>query len=386
VVAYELLYRTPGTVEAVVQDPIQATARVVIGAALDIGLTRLVGNRPAWINFSAEMLVSWSQPPLHPERMVIEVLEGGELTEELLQSLRRLRESGYRIALDDYDIRTESEQLLQYADYVKVDVRNHTRAELADSVRALRRHRFWLVAEKIETPEELAHCRSLGFDLFQGYFLGKPKTVQVQRTPEPRLTILELIVRLTGEDITAEEIEKLIQRDVGLSYRILRCINSSFFQVPRQISSIREAILLLGLDELRKLCWLILLAGLDGQPVYVCIESLLRARMCEDLCKRAGRQGSESYFMTGMLSRLDVFLGVPMSAAIDMLPLHDAVVGALLRREGDLGAALRCAENFERGSWSDLRFADLGPAEISAAYLQAAEWADRTWQGFRRGG
>jgi EAL and modified HD-GYP domain-containing signal transduction protein len=384
VVAYELLYRTEGASRALVDNPVRATAQVVVSATLDIGFTHLVGDRPAYINFPTELLTSAFQPPLGPERMVIEVLEGAAPTGDLLQSLRDLRRQGYRIALDDYDIRTESMLLLEHADIVKVDVREHSPAELAASVRALRQYPLRLVAEKVETREELEHCRALGFELFQGYFLQKPQLARAWRAPSGRLTILDLIVRLNDAGSSLEQIEKAICNDVGLSYRILRCINSSYFGVPREVSSIREAVLMLGLAELHKLCWVMLLAGLDGQPADLCIQSLQRARMCEALCEQAGLAGRESYFMTGMLSMLDVFLRLPMARALDMLPLQPAVRAALLGRQGDLGAALRCAESYERGAWEALLFRDLSASQMAAAYLKATEWADQTWLALRR--
>jgi EAL and modified HD-GYP domain-containing signal transduction protein len=386
VVAYELLYRTPGELRALVDEPTRATAQVMVNAALDIGIGNLVGSHAAYINFPPELIGRRYQPLLPPERVVIEVLEGSDPGEELLLGLRQLRAMGYRIALDDYDIRRESQLLLEYADIVKVDVREHSPAELAASVAALSRHPVRLVAEKIETREELAYCRKLGFHLFQGYFLQKPEIVRAKRVPCDQQSALDLIMRLSDATASVESIERAIRRDVGLSCRILRCVNSSYFLLPRKVSSIRESVMLLGLGELQKLGWLMLLAGLAGQPTYLCIQSLLRARMCEALCQRAQLPGADSYFMTGMLSMLDVFSGQPMLAALETLPLHHTVRDALLLRAGDLGAALHCVESYERGAWEQLRFRELGSAEIAACYVRATEWADATWRGFRGGG
>jgi len=385
VVAYELLYRTPGALQALVEDPAGATLQVMASAALDIGFSHLVADHAAYINFPPELLTRQIHPPLNPERVVIEVLEGCTPAEELLQGLRHLREQGYRVALDDYDVQRESHLLLQHADIVKVDVREHSPAELAASVSVLRRYPVRLVAEKVETHEELAHCRALGFDLFQGYFLQQPQIIQARRIPSDQRAALDLVTRLNDPDASIDQIEQAISRDVGLSCRILRCINSSYFRMPRPVSSIREAILLLGMGELRRLGWLMLVTGIAGHPGYLCVQSLQRARMCETLCQQAQLPGSESYFMTGMLSMLNVFLGLPMQQALEALPLHEAVRAALLRREGELGAALRCAENYERGAWEELRFRDLTTAEIAACYLRATEWADSTWLDFQGG-
>lgn len=384
VVAYELLYRSRGATQARFDDPVLATAQVLVGATLDIGLARLVGSCPAYINFPPELLLSRDLPPLSPERVVVEVLEGSVPDDRLMESLGRLRALGHLVALDDFDVRTADLRLLEQADIVKIDVQQHSRAELEMAVQRLRRYPVRLVAEKIETREELELCRSLGFDLFQGYFLQKPELMRARRASCPRLSVLELVIQMSEPEVLAEELERTICRDVGLSYRILRCINSSYFGIRREVASIRQAVVLLGLGELQKLCWLLLMAGLDRQPSYVCVQSLQRARMCESLSNRAGMASGELYFMVGMLSTLDVLLQQNMEEAIAALPVTGEVRRALLAREGDLGAALCCAEAFERCAWDQAQFLDLPAEQIVGAYVDAAEWADSTWATFLR--
>lgn len=377
--AYELLYRTPGSSTARITNQALATAEVVISATLDIGFNRLVGPHPAFINFPAELLISGFRPPLRPERVVIEVLEGARPDPGLLQSLDLLRAQGYRIALDDFDIRTGSMPLLAHTDIVKVDIREHTPDALAESVRALRRHPVQLVAEKIETVEEWEHCLALGFDLFQGYLLQRPQNVEARRAPTARAAVLQLVVRLNDPGLSLDDIEQAIRRDVGMSYRLLRCINSSYFGMRREVGSIREAVTLLGVGEVQKLCWLMLLSGLDDQPAYLCVHALQRARMCEALCLAAGLPGSEAYFMTGMLSMLDELLGESLPEAIGTLPVGNQIMEALLQRRGDMGLALCCVERYERGDWDSLQFHNLPPERILDTYLQATEWADATF-------
>lgn len=375
VTAYELLYRA-GEDRANVTDAIQATAQVLTGATLDIGLTRLVGELPAFINFPADLITSSLDLPLAPERIVIEVLEGAIPGTLLLNGLMRLRAAGYRIALDDFDIRTEGIELLDYADIVKVDIQQHSPAALAQSVSELRRHRLQLIAEKVETGEELQRCKELGFDLFQGYFLQRPETFSGRRAPSSRLAALELILSLDEARVSAEQVELCIARDVGLSYRLLRCINSSYYRRPREVASIRQAILLLGYEELRKICSIILLTSLNDRPAYVAVQALTRAKMCESLSLKAGRPGSEGYFMTGLLSLADVFLGMPIEECVQQLPLSEPVRKALLCQAGPMGSALHCVLAHERGIWEQSTFDELSELDVAVSYADAIEWAD----------
>lgn len=376
VIAYELLYRTEGEDRAVVQDAVQATAQVLAGATLDIGFKELVGDAPAFVNFPTELLESRMQLPLDPSKIVIEVLEGAVPNQTLLDGLMWFRKEGYRIALDDFDVRTERMELLDYADIVKVDVQQHSPQALIESVRILRKTRLQLVAEKIENSEELAHCKELGFDLFQGYFLQRPETFSERRAPTSRLAALELVLSLEETRISAEQVESCIARDVGLSYRLLRCINSSYYRTPREVSSIRQAILLLGYEELRRICSVILLTSLTDRPAYVAVQALTRARMCESLCQLAGMPRADSFFMTGLLSLADVFLGMQIEECLQQLPLSDSVRNALLLKSGPTGEALQCILNYERGIWEKVKFEHLTLSEIATTYAKAVGWAD----------
>lgn len=382
--AYELLYRTPGAEAALVTDPSNATARVVLDATVDIGMRHLVGDRRAFVKFPLQLLPSVPRFPLNPQRVVIEIPDNTEPDAAALAHIGALRGAGYLIALDEFDYRTGNPALLDLADIVKIDVREHSSDELAAAVRFVRSKPVDMIAEKIESHAELEHCRALGIEMFQGYFLERPRNMSAARPRSARLLLLELIATLDDPQVSAEEIEACLRRDVGFSYRILKCINSSYFQMPRQISSIREAVLLLGVGEVQRLCWLVLLAGLNGEPDYVCIQALTRARMCESLGSAAGKGGTSVYFMTGMLTLIDVILQVPFEDALRALSLRPAVLSALLWREGDLGAALACITAYERGDWNAVGFGGIGREQIAAAYLDAVGWAENIWKTFHR--
>jgi EAL and modified HD-GYP domain-containing signal transduction protein len=385
VYAYELLFRSEGAQTASITDATRATAQVIAGATLDIGFRALVGDLPAFVNFPAEMIATDLKLPLGPDRIVIEVLEGAKPNADLLRGLQRLRDAGYRIALDDFDLRRDSPVLLDYADIVKVDLREHTPAQVAECVEQFRPWGLQLVAEKVETLAELEHCRGLGFDYFQGYFLQRPETFAERRVPSARLTALKLLVSLADPQVSAGQVETGICGDVGFSYRVLRCINSSYFNLPREVTSIRQAISLLGFEELRRICALVMLSEVDDRPAYVCVHAMVRARMCESLCVLGGLNGMETFFMTGLLSMLDVLLGLPMIDAVRTLPLSASVRGALLDHAGPLGAAVWCSQCYERGAWDAAQFMSLSASQIGTAYAGAVGWADGAWRGAATG-
>lgn len=378
--AYELLYRGAGAKAASFPDGVRATAEVVACATLDIGLTQLVGEHAAFVNFPCSLLAEPLRFPMDPERIVIEVLEGAQPAAELLQGLARLREARFRIALDDYDLRLHSHVLLDYADIIKVDIQQHTPEELEVCVAALRHRNLQLVAEKVETADEFHRCAALGFDLFQGYFLQRPELFAARRAPSSRLAALQMIIALSDAQVSVSDLEAAVSSDVGLTYRILRCINSSYYRRPREVESLRRAITLLGFEELRRICAVVMLADMDDRPAQVSVQALVRARMCESLSVLAGLDGSDAFFMAGLLSMLDVLLAQSMEEAVLSLPLSDPLRAALVEHSGGPGEAIACAKHYERGNWDEARFRGLSSAQIDTAYTQAVSWADAAWR------
>jgi EAL and modified HD-GYP domain-containing signal transduction protein len=376
VAAYELFFGSEGAAGRAAHTAMQATAEVLSSAILDVGLARLAGNLPAYIKFPAALLSSPPKLPLAPERIVIEVVDLATAGARLPEGLSWLRSEGYRVALADFDVRRDNPELLDYADIVKIDIQKHTPGELAQVIRELRGVHLQLVAEKVQTLAELAQCRSLGFDLLQGCFLEQPVIFRERSVPSSRMSVLKLILSLEESRVSAEQIEKCIACDLGLSYRLLRCINSSYYRTPRKVGSMREAVLLLGYEELRRIGTILLLTSLSEKPCYLATQALVRARMCESLCGRARCSGCDGHFLAGLLSLVDVFLGAPISECLRDLPLSEPVRQALLYRQGPIGSALRCVVSYERSEWEGARFEGLSAEEIAAAYLEAVEWAD----------
>jgi c-di-GMP phosphodiesterase len=375
--AYELLYRaSPSSRSAHVGDPGSATLEVITGAALEIGLDRLAGGLPVHINFPEELLVNVPDLPVQAERIVIEVLEDVRASAQVLQGIHTLRARGHRIALDDFSPQVSDPRLLEVADLVKLEITHPPADELARLARELKG--FELIAENVESRAEFDRCVALGFAGFQGNFLQQPETFSARRVPVNRLGALRLSAALQNEEYSLDEVERLLSQDVSLSYRVLRCINSSYYNLPRRIDSIRQAIVILGLDNLRQLCGLLCLQGLDDRPPSLIMQAMTRGRMCEQLGKLGGARDAGPFFITGLFSLLNALLGLPTRKVVEELPLTPAVVNALVAGEGPLGAALQCARAYEKGSWDHAVYADLPANLIRAAYVDALFWAEQS--------
>ena len=378
VYAYELLFRNGEQNHAEFIDGNQASSQVMMNTFTEFGLDSIVGNHFAFINLTQDLLSDEIIQLLPRDRVVLEILENITVNDELVTAVRKLSSQGYIIALDDFIYDDCWQPLVEIADIIKLDVLSLDEVETEEHVRLLRPFNTRLLAEKVETMEQFTFLKSLDFDYYQGYFLSKPSIVKGKRTPTNKLSILQLMAKLMQPDPLHAEIETLIAQDVTLSYKILRFINASCFALPRKVESIKEAILYLGINNIRRFASMIAMAGFNDHPHEILLTALVRARMCELLAQAADYPDTETFFTLGLFSTLDIMLAIPMSQVVSELPLGEQLEQALLNGDGDLGEALVCTKAYECQQWNAVKFADLTTEDIATCYLKAVQWSNET--------
>ncbi|KAA3626993.1 MAG: HDOD domain-containing protein [Proteobacteria bacterium] len=377
VVGYEVLYRSKREDIADIIDGDSATLRVLANTFLEIGLEDLLGNRPAFINCSRNFLIDENPLHLPVGKAVLEVTENIAPDPEVLQGIRNLASRGYQIALDDFCLEPQNRPLLEVTNYVKFDVIGAHRARILEDAKELRQLGIKLIAEKVESQEDFDLCKEIGFDLFQGYFLCKPRVIRREHAPANELAVMKLMAELQNPDADARDIERIIATDVTLSYRLLRYVNSAFFGLRKKIDSIQRAIVLLGFRNIRTWATVIALSGIEGKPGELLHISLMRARFCELIAAQTDKKLQDAAFTVGLFSVLDALLDLPMREALDPLPLAPAVESALIDQSGPLGQILQCVQAYQRGHWAGVdNFPSLSAA-LGQAYLSALAWSDQ---------
>jgi EAL and modified HD-GYP domain-containing signal transduction protein len=374
---YELLFRLDASADkASSTDEHQSTPRVIMTSFMEIGLENVVGSSFAFINVDRTFLLSDAVASLPKEQVVLEIIETVPPTSEVLARMQALVDSGYQLALDDFVYRDELEPMLDLARIVKLDISQHEPAALEALAATLCRRGLQLVAERVETNAELRWCLERDFGLFQGFFLERPETLRGGRTPDGnRLAALRTMALLNDPQATVDQLEEAIGRDVLLSYRLLRLMNSAAHAVARRVDSIRQAIIYLGRDTVRTWVTLLLLSGMNGKPTELLTMGLVRARMCERLAARLRPDHAHSAFTAGLFSVLDAVLDMPMEQLINLLPLTAEVSEALTAHRGPVGHLLSATIAYQRCDWS--RVADLGmpSTDLRDCYLEAIRWA-----------
>jgi EAL and modified HD-GYP domain-containing signal transduction protein len=366
---YELLHRGIATYGE------RATAQVLLAAFGDIGIRGLVGGSPAWVNVSRRFLLDVDPLPLAPGEVILELLENQTLDDELLGRLQELDAAGFVIALDDFTYTPEARDILRLASIVKIDVLAGGLEHAAEQARLLRPFGVTLLAEKVEDRQVFERCMALGYDLFQGYFFCKPEIVRGREIPSSASSSLHDIAVLSRADATFEEIEAIVTRDPGLTLRLLRLLNSAAYSLRRRVTSVHEAVTMLGARAVRQWAMMLVLGGISTNCDELVPTALSRARTLSRLALR--RDGdSDIAFSVGLLSVADALLGVTMDEALDGLRLHEAVTDALLLRAGPDGAALAAVLDYE---WGISPVVDPGADDaLGECYAEALTWSLQT--------
>lgn len=383
IIGYELLFRLTGeSLTAEFSSDMQAGTNVLVNTLSNMGADWLVGNKLAFINVAESMLESNFLELLQPQRVVLEIIETTKPSPELLSRLKELRAQGFGIALDDFVLTPQTAQFIEFANYVKFDIQQLGMAQIPGLSKELRKFPVLQVAEKVETKDEFKQCLDLGFDCFQGFYFAHPETLSAKVINPSYANILNLLNMLRN-NAEIRDIENALKRDVALSFKLLRYINSAGFGLSCEIQSFRHAVTILGYQKLyRWLTLLLVTAGAEtGSAPALLKTAVTRGRLVELLGGHfLDGHEKDNLFLVGMFSLLDVLLDMPMDRVLETLILPDPVCDALLERGGVYGPYLELAEACEDPEMTDVpRLCEnllIAPEMLNRAHVQALAWVE----------
>lgn len=379
VMGYELLYRNNSINQANFSDADHASCETILNSFMHIGIDNIVGSALAFINLPREFIVNDSLTPMFKEQAVLEILEDIEPDEKAIRGIQRLKSEGYRIALDDFIFREELIPFVELADYIKIDVNELTQSEIETQFNKLKPYSAALVAEKVESHEMYQFCYDLNFDYFQGYFFCYPEMLKQKSLPSNKLVILNLINELQNPDIDTDDLEKILIQDITLSYKLLRYINSASFSLRREVDSIKDAIVLLGLNNLKNWVSLIMMSKIvDTKPTELIITGMIRGKMCELLAAKHHPEIQHQMFIIGLFSVLDALMDKPLIDLLDTVILSTEIKLALLDNFGEQGKIYAHVLQYEKSDWDELIHSGIDTQEYIQSYLTAVHWADES--------
>ncbi|KPM77955.1 MULTISPECIES: EAL and HDOD domain-containing protein [Pseudoalteromonas] len=382
-VGYELLFRDGVDNVFPDIDGDEATSRLIEGSQFNFGLEDLTDNKPAYINFTLETLQKGYPLLLGKEQVVVEILETIQPGKRLLALVKDLKERGYTLALDDYIHQPVWRHFYPYIDMIKIDFLTTDKESIEAVIEAIKPHpHIKLLAEKVETYEKYQLALEMGFSYFQGFFFSKPEMVQSKTLPPSEMALAELLYETSSIDLNLRKITEVFERDVNLSYKLLRYSNSAAFKRRAEISTIKQALIVLGSEEIKRFLSLLFAAQVSAdKPAELIRLSLTRARFAELLAISHGKlRDTGMAFLTGMMSLMDAILDEDMPSVMNKLPLTNEIKDALLKDEGLLATYLNLVKFYEQANWEKAKEIQqqlgLKPEEVPDAYHDALSWSN----------
>lgn len=381
---YELLYRFDDQAEGgEAHDGDRATAKVIAQSMLVTNFDKLVANKLAFINFSDHLILQEIPLIFDPHKIVIELLKTIVITDELLAKIKSLRELGYRFAVDITVLEGPASVLVPLMSIIKVNYLNTTFSERVSLLGSFKQLNVQFLAEKLETREGYKEAQELGFHYYQGYFFAKPDEVKYKEIEPLSTTYLSVMQELSSPSPKFDSLARMIEADVSVSFKLLKLINSAAFYRRTKIQSIEQALVVLGLNELRKWIMLLMLQSTShDKPAELVATVMIRARLMSLIGKRLKLSVSENEcFLTGMLSLLDVMTEQPMATVLNELSLSDEITIAILKRETQLGLLLDIVEGYEQTKVEQMQAGaeqlKFNLQELPLMYFESMEWVDQ---------
>lgn len=383
VYGYELLYRSNGKQnEYNGVDGDESTADVVTNAFFGLNINEIIGGSKAFINFTSNLLKRGVPKMISPDLVVVEVLENLMMDDQLLGACQELKERGYTLALDDFEYDHSYSELFELGDIVKIDFRTPQKS-IEETAYICRYCNKLMLAEKIESQEEFEYAKRLGCSFMQGYFFAKPTIMSKSSlTPLP-LNLMRVMQLVSQPEPEFSDIVDVISCDTAMCQRLLRLINSVYFGVRNRVSSISQALVILGLDYLREWIYLMGMQRITHiDNVEVMRLSLLLAKFCKRLALMVpqAQPDADSYYLMGLLSMVTYGGERALAQALEEFPLTQEIKNGLMGKGGIYSDIFDLAYSYEKGDWETVdKYVEqyhLDSSKVSEAFVQCVKEAE----------
>jgi EAL and modified HD-GYP domain-containing signal transduction protein len=361
-----------------------ATAKIIEGLEFNLGLESLTQGSIAFINFTHDSIINGYPLLLDKQKIVVEILETAKPSKKLLAACIDLKDKGYSIALDDYEHDLNWRYFFPYVDIIKLDYSLTSDQQFQEIITALKPFpHIKLLAEKIETYAEFQHAITIGCEYYQGYFFSRPEMIKTVAFNPSQIVVVNLWSEINKAELDFKNITSIFEDDINLSFKLLRYVQSPIFKRDAAIQSIKQAILVLGIVELKRFISLLFTAQFSiGKPKALTVMALSRGRFCELMVKATLPINSQpSAFLIGLLSLIDAMVDGDIQELMDKLPLHQDIKDAIINRKGESANFLKLCELFEKADWENVELychqINVEPEQSCDLFKEALIWAEK---------
>ena len=380
--AYELVLGD-GPVTSVAVDA--ATRKLVLNDVVHLDFEKIGDGKPVQLTVKPSFLESELPPQLGPANVTLVLGPGVDDSPPVISALEYLHAIGYRSVLDDMVANPDLRHLVRFAHAIKVNFGHEMGLSLEKQLGIMKSAGVELLADRVESYDELREATHQGFTQFQGTFLSRPDAFRKTRAPAAQIAALELITLLQNPEADINDIAEVIRRDVSLSYRILKVVNSAQYSLQRPLGSIEEAVMLVGTKQIVEWVGMMSMSGLNDKPSELTRVAMVRARVCEALAERLGRQDVQRFHVAGLFSVIEALLDVPADKALQDLPLSTEIVDAIVSFGGTMGEVLKGLIAYEEGDWDRAYIIGITDDALASAFENATIETDKAWSRINAG-
>jgi c-di-GMP-related signal transduction protein len=387
VVGYELLFRNSMDNKAEISDGYSATLQVMKNLIVNFGIKEMTNNKRFFINFTEELIVQNAPDLFKSEELVIELLEDILANDHLIDILNDYKSKGYLIALDDFNYCEDNLKLVELADIIKLDFMEYNREELSEIVEKITPYNVVLLAEKVETMEDFEFAKKIGCSIFQGYYFQKPMIFESSEAMTIPSVYYELLDEINKSEVNFTRLSSIIQKDSLLTVSLLKLLNSAAYYSRNRVTSVKNALVSLGIKDSKKLIMINMLKNLAsvGTPDELINISLKRGKQAEQMAKYYKLNNrKDELFILGLLSLINIIMKKPMNKILADVPLEADVIDALSGTENELSAVMELIILFEMDVMDEvnrtLTKRGIDVDSFNRVYIESTKWADKIWK------
>lgn len=382
---YEILYTDNSLKEGYTDDAAAANTIENFLSSMDSG--KFLNGKTAFLTFTSNLLEKNIPKMFATNKLVIEI-EDSLITNPYSQNLiTKYKQSGYKIAIVDFEFAPRFFGILDIVDYIKVNFGGDN-PSVENIINIGKTFDKKIIAYNIENQEAYDKAKALGCTYFQGTFVSEKMPTTVRKVNYLQSNFFLLMVAVTKDEPDIDEIESIISRDVSLTFSLLRLVNSAYFALRNRAKSVKQALVILGLGQLKQWIYLLSFKQDDGSmPDELIKISFLRATFASELLDYAENMPisrSEAYLL-GMFSTLGKLMQMPLDEIMEQLPLSDEIKLALLKHEGKAGLLYDLILAYEKADWKAMSVcaAELGIPQsmIAQKYFECVENVNSIWDG-----
>lgn len=385
VVGYEIRYKEDVSSLYNTEDTVAANA--IENFLINLDSEKFCSGKTAYFTFTPNLLLKEIPKIFDAKKLVIQIEDNSIIHPLALKAIYRFKKQGYRIAVTGFEFATRYFSILDVVDIIKINFGNLTdRSRVKNIIEIARNLNKEVIAYNVDTKQAYNDSKEMGCSLKQGAYVAESQMSKIRKMDHLQSNFFMLVIEVTKPEPDIDKITTIISRDVTLAYSLIRLVNSAYFALRNRVKSVKQALVVLGLDQLRQWVYLLSFRRNDGNaPIELIKISFLRASMCSELCPlvpNIGMSKSEAYLL-GMFSTLGLLMNATLEESLAELSLSDEVKTALISGEGKAGDLLNLVLCYEKADWRGMsnhaNALGIPNSLVSQKYIECMDYVNAIW-------